>query len=270
VITGERSDLNLAAKSKEIKPSNDSAAPLSPGKGFRMSQSRKTETELKIVGGSTTPAETSTAPQSAQPNGAEPKSETSAAVKPVSAGLTAARLRIDPNAETTTVRRVLTKIPVYDKPDPQWYVRIRPGAEWRMEGLGIVKFSRDRRLYAIDPMLSEALKAYYRRHYAFVGTTITRAPFLWVIPMPGEDGSWNTWHQSKHDCGLAAMDRWLQVLNSGSQFDPNILTETKPDPDWDEWLHPCANLDQVLDLAFKSTYVNKLDHPLVEALLRGG
>ena len=243
------------------------------------------EPELKIVGGSTVPADQAIEPgsprQATEANGVAGgsaqqtelptealKAETEAP-KPVSTGITAARLRIDPNTETTTVQRILTKIPVYDKPDPQLYVRVRPGAEWRMEGLGIIKFNRDRRLYAIDPVFSEALKAYYRRHYAFVGTTITRAPFLWVIPMPGEDGSWNTWHQSKHDCAMAAMDRWLQVLNGGSQFDPYILTETKPDPDWAEWLHPCANFDQVLDLAFKSTYVNKWDHPLIEALLRG-
>ena len=239
-----------------------------------MTSSHKTETELKVVGGSTAPTKTSTVPQSAQPNGTDnntaQQSKPSTAPLPVSAGITAAGLRIDPNAETTTVKRILTKIPVYDKLDPQWYIRVRPGTEWRMEGLGLIKYHGDRRLYPIAPTLSEVLKSYYRRYYAFVGTTIGRAPFLWVVPMPGADGSWNTWHQSKHDCVMAAQDRWLQVLNGGSQFEPNILTEAKPDPDWDEWLHPCKNFDQVLDLAFKSTYVNKLDHPLVEALLRGG
>jgi hypothetical protein len=249
-----------------------------------MAQSRRSETELKLVDGSTTAADTAAKEdlpsQLPQPDGAdghapEQTGTSSSEIapmelpKPVSAGITAARLRIDPNAETTTVQRILTKIPVTDKPDPQWYIRVRPGTEWQMSGLGIVNFSRDKRLYAIDPAFSEALKAYYRRYYAFVGTTITRAPFLWVIPMPGEDGSWNAWHQSKYDCASAAMDRWLQVLNVGTHFEPHILEVSKPDPDWAEWLHPCASLDQVLDLAFKSTYVNKWEHPVIEALLRG-
>jgi hypothetical protein len=190
--------------------------------------------------------------------------------QPVSAAITAASLRINPNLETTTLTPLLTRIPVYDRPDPQWYIRVRPGAEWRMEELGLIKYTRDRRLYPIAPQFSEILKPYYRRHYAFVATTITRAIFLWVIPMQGEDGSWNTWHQSKFDCAYAAMDRWLQVLNEGTQFSPHILNDPKPDPDWDAWLHPCKTLDQVLDMAFKSTYVNKLGHPLIEALLHGG
>jgi hypothetical protein len=209
----------------------------------------------------------------ARGNGADPPILAAAPPEPsheTSAGITAARLRIDPNTETTTVQRMLTKIPVYDKPEPQWYIRVRPGAEWRAEGLGIIRYHRDGRLYAIDPMFSEELKAYYRRYYAFVATTITRAVFLWVIPMPGEDGSWNAWPQSKYDCAVAAMDRWLQVLNVGTQYDPHILTDAKPDPNWDELLHPCANLDQVLDLSFKSTFVNRWEHPLREALLHGG
>jgi hypothetical protein len=228
----------------------------------------------------TTPRRRSADTSSATGNGVEPASLEPASTKlklinrldpqPVSAGITAAGLRISPNLETTTLQPLLTRIPTYDRPDPQWYLRVRQGAEWRMEELGLVKYTRDRRLYAIDPHFAELLKAYYRRYYAFVATTITRAVFLWVIPMPGEDGSWNTWHQSKFDCAYAAMDRWLQVLNDGSQFSPHILTDPKPDPDWDAWLHPCTSLDQVLDLAFKSAYVNKLEHPLIEALLHGG
>jgi hypothetical protein len=187
----------------------------------------------------------------------------------VSAGLTAAKLRIDPNAETTTVKRLLTRVPVIERPDPQWYIRIHPKLEFRMEDLGIINFTRDRRLYAIDPQFSELLKPYYKRYYLFTGATITRTIFLWVIPMPGEDGSWNIWPQSKYDCALVAMDRWIQVLNGGSCFEPHALPESKPDPIWDEWLHPCTSLDQLLDLGFKSTYVNKQDHPVIEALLRG-
>jgi hypothetical protein len=253
-----------------------------------MAQSRKIEqAKFTVVEGEPTPlfdggpsaveasapataAQNNDAQQSApvQAQGAQQPAETT---KPsVSAGLTAAKLRIDPNVETTPVRRLLTRVPVIDRPDPQWYIRIHPKPEFRMEGLGVINFSRDRRLYAIDPQFSELLKAYYKRYYLFTGTTITRAIFLWVIPMPGEDGSWNAWPQSKYDCALVAMDRWIQVLNGGSCFEPHALPESKPDPMWDECLHPCTSLDQLLDLGFKSTYVNKQDHPVIEALLRGG
>jgi hypothetical protein len=192
-----------------------------------------------------------------------------AATSSVSAGLTAAKLRINPNLETTTVKRLLTRVPVQKTFKNQNFVRVHPDPAFRDEGVGIIELERDRRFYAVDPELSEVLKAYYKRHYVFTATTIGRAPFLWIIPMPEEDGSWNNWNRTKYDCALVAMDRWIQVHNGGDGWIPVVLNEPKPDPDWPEWLNPCVNLDQIIDLGFKSTYINKLDHPAVEILLRG-
>ena len=214
---------------------------------------------------------------SARPLGAPPQPEdqpfkiieglTGSEPKP-SAGITAARLRIDPNIETTTVKRLLTRVAVEKRPNAQWYVRVHPSPAFRMEGVGLVEFERDRRLYAVEPQLAEMLKPHVKRHFVFTATTITRAIFLWVIKMPGEDGSWNAWPQSSYDCARAAEDRWLQV-HSGVHYEPHILGEPKPGPDWNEWLHPCTTFDELLDLAFKSTFINKPDHPVIEALLRG-
>lgn len=186
----------------------------------------------------------------------------------LSAGITAARLRIDPNLETTTVKRLLTRVAVEKRPNPQWYVRIHPSPLFRMEGLGLVEFERDRRLYAVEPQLSEMLKPHVKLHYVFTATTITRSIFLWVIKMPGEDGLWNAWPQTMYDCARASEDRWLQVF-SGVNYEPHILQDPVPDPDWAEWLHPCTTFDELLDLAFKSTFINKMDHPVIEALLHG-
>lgn len=185
-----------------------------------------------------------------------------------SAAITAVRLRIDPNVETTTVKRLLTRVAVHKKPNPQWYVRVHPSPVFRMEGLGLIEFERDHRLYAVEPQLSEMLKPHVKLHYVFTAATITRAIFLWVIKMPGEDGSWNAWPQTNYDCARASEDRWLQVL-SGVNYEPHILQDPVPDPDWDEWLHPCTTFDELLDLAFKSTFINKIDHPVVQALLHG-
>jgi hypothetical protein len=192
-----------------------------------------------------------------------------ASLKPtVSAGLRAANLRIDPNIETSTVKRLLTRVGVERRPDKQLYVRVHPDPTFRSEKIGLLEFTRDRRLYLVDPPLSELLKPYYKRFYVFTATTITRTIFLWVVPMPGDDGTWNAWPQSMYDCARVAEDRWLQV-HSGANYEPHILEEPKPDPDWPTWLHPCTTFDQLIDLAFAATYINKIDHPVIEALLHG-
>ena len=162
----------------------------------------------------------------------------------------------------------MTRVAVERRPNQQHYVRVHPDLAFRAEGVGLIEFTRDRRHYPIDPQFAELLKPYYRRFYLFTATTITRTIFLWAIQMPGEDGSWNAWPQSMYDCVRAAEDRWLQV-HSGIHYEPHILEEPKPDPDWSEWLQPCTTFDQILDLAFKATFINKPDHPVIEALLKG-
>jgi hypothetical protein len=137
-----------------------------------------------------------------------------------------------------------------------------------MDNLGLVEFSQDRRQYAVAPQFSEMLKAYLKLHYAFVATTLTGAVFLWVIKMPAEDGAWNAWPESMYDCALNACTRdWFQIQNRGAGYEPIPTHTPKPPPVWPDLLYPCTTLDEVIELAFRSTFINRIDHPVNSALL---
>jgi hypothetical protein len=174
---------------------------------------------------------------------------------------------MDPNAETAAVRKLLTRVPVYTKPDPQWYVQAHPDPEFRTDSIGLIEYKQDRRLYAVDPKYTEVLKQFYRKHYIFTGITIGGAVFLWTIKMPGEDGSWNTWPSTMYDCASCAMREWVQVQNGGSGWQPCPPEKPKPPPNWEEALHPCSCLDELIALAFRQTYIDKDDHPVLVNLL---
>jgi hypothetical protein len=215
--------------------------------------------QLPLIGAQPVPA----------PNGENP---TPPAVpsppRPVSSGLTAAALRINPAAETAFVRRLLTRVPVISRPDPQLYVQVHPDSAFHTDNLGLVEFKQDRRLYAVAPEFADLLKSYMRLHYACVATTLTGAVFLWVIKMPDADGAWNAWPQTMYECAYAACTRdWFQIQNCGAGYEPVPTHQPKPPPEWADLLHPCTTLDEVFELAFRATHINRADHPVNNALL---
>jgi hypothetical protein len=174
---------------------------------------------------------------------------------------------MDPNVETAAVRKLLTRLPVYYKPDPQWFVQTHPDPAFHVQDIGLLEYRADRRIYVVAPKYSELLKAHYRKHYIFVGITIGGAPFLWAIKMPGEDGSWNAWPSSMYGCASAARTEWLQVQNGGSGWDGRPPESPKPPPNWGEALYPCTDMDELLALAFRQTFIDGDDHPVLVALL---
>jgi hypothetical protein len=187
--------------------------------------------------------------------------------KPRKAELTAAALRINPDIETAGVKRILTRVAVVTKPEPQWWVRVHPDVGFRSEGFGLIDYRQDRRLYIVHPRYSELLKNHYRRHYIFTGITLTGAVFLWVVKMPKEDGAWNQWPASLYDTAGVAMRQWTQVHSAESQYEAFQPDLPKPDPDWVEALHPLTTFDELLDLGFKQTFIDRDDHPVLVNLL---
>jgi hypothetical protein len=199
-----------------------------------------------------------------QGNGATPPQPPKPA-KP-SIALSAAKLRMDPSGQTSIARKLLTRVAVITRPNPQWWVQAHPDPEFQMNGLGLIEYNRDRRIYAVDPIFSEELKRFYRLHYVFVGCTMTGAVFLWCIKMAGEDGDWNQWPASMYDCALAGMRDWVQVVSTGSGYEPVPPDTNKPPPPWEDYLYPCTTFDEVFSLGFRQTYLDRDEHPVINDL----
>jgi len=190
-----------------------------------------------------------------------------ATVSRPSSGLTAASLRINPNLQTAGQKRLLTRVAIVARPNPQWYVQVHPDPAFRAEEIGLIEYHQDSRLYVVAPQISEELKSYLKLHYLFTATTIGGAVFLWVIKMPGEDGSWNAWPASLYGCANACMSDWMQIQTGLNEYVCRPADTAKPAPAWEELLYPCTDLDQLLDLGFRSTHINRIDHPVSNALL---
>ena len=175
---------------------------------------------------------------------------------------------MDSNAETSTVKRLLTRVAVVSRPDPQWWVQAYQHPEFRTEEIAIIEYAKDRRLYAVAPKFKETLKRFYRKHYLFVGATGGGAIFIWVIKMAGEDGVWNKFPMTMYDCaGVCMRNGWHQIVTGPHGYEAIPPDGYKEPPPWAEWLHPCTCLDDLIELAFKQTYIDREDHPVYVDLL---
>ena len=91
-------------------------------------------------------------------------------------------------------------------------------------------------------------------------------PFLWPIPLPGPDGRWNRWHESAATAAELAETHWLKVVSDmrAGCYSRHVAPATIPEPDWPAELP----LEELLRLAFKDRFIDRMDH-LVLKRLRG-
>src|SRR5262249_15750269 len=153
-------------------------------------------------------------------------------------------------------KKLLTRVPVYEKLNSQWWVQAHPDPAFRTEEIGLLEYDKDRRMYAVSPRYSNVLGRFYRRYYVFTGITIGGAGFFWCVKMARWDGSWNAWPSSMYGRIGTAMQGWVQVCNTGAGWDVCTPETPKPPPVWEEAIHPCACLDDLINLGFRLTYID--------------
>ncbi len=96
-------------------------------------------------------------------------------------------------------------------------------------------------------------------------TTINRqgVVFLWPIRLPGEDGRHNPWHRSALEAAQLATKQWVRVAANMSlgAYDVFEATGDFPEPEW-----PNISFKEILQIAFRDTYIQSLDHPVIRRL----
>lgn len=172
------------------------------------------------------------------------------------------RLRITQDfASNAGVKKVLTTIPCR-KPPPKTFVRVRSGAEWRLQTC-IYEDGESREIYLVAPQLLPELGNDVSMVWLFYAITRQGDPFLWFVKLPGLDGRSNPWNESALEAARLAESNWVRVTSnmSAGMYDTHMATGAIPEPVW-----PDLNLQKVLELAFKGRFVTTLDHPVLKTL----
>jgi len=171
-------------------------------------------------------------------------------------------LRLNQNyTETAGVKKLLTTVPVR-RPGPQDFVRTHP--VHRLSPAALIELRDDREIYFVAPQMVPELPDEY--YVATLYYTITRQGVvtLWPVRLPNPDGKLLEWHRSAAEAAEAAQTRWIKIRANMSLGAYEIFEAQNrhiPDPVW-----PDVTFEQVMRIAFRDRFVDRVDHPVVKRL----
>lgn len=159
------------------------------------------------------------------------------------------------------VKRVLNNIRC-QKPNKQEFVRVHPSEDYRLE-TALLRDETLREDYLVAPALWPDLATEIKPVRIVAAVTRHGSPFLWPAVLPSQDGRSNRWHESMLEAQQHAMTTWVRVQADMSVGEYSLFEATGnfPEPDW-----PDLMFKQILELAFKTRFVDSMEHPMLRAL----
>jgi hypothetical protein len=173
-----------------------------------------------------------------------------------------ARLRLSQDFSATLgVKKALLTVPV-KKPSKEWFVQVHPDEAYRVQ-TGLLELKEDRESYLVDPDLwPELATSESTFGPRLIVTAINRqnVVFLWPLKLPNADGRTDHWSASALEACQMATGQWVRVAANMSlgAYDVFSATATLPPPTWPE-----LSFGELLKIAFKSRYIDTLDHPVL-------
>jgi hypothetical protein len=164
--------------------------------------------------------------------------------------------------ESAGAKKALTTVPVR-KPNPQDWVRVHPGADYRME-FAFIELKDDRELYLIHPNVAADVSNETFSATLYTAINRQRVVFLWPVRLPAADGRELDWHRSARLGAELAMTRWIRLASNMSlrAYDTYEATGSIAEPEWPE-----HTFQELLRVAFpRDRFVGSLDHPVLKRL----
>ena len=102
------------------------------------------------------------------------------------------------------------------KPGRQDFVRVRPGAEYRAIVAVLEREQDAGDAYLVRPEIYPYIKEECRLVDVFVAITRKGDAFLWLIPVPDDEGKDNDWNRTNRTAAMRAMHEWVSVRSNRS------------------------------------------------------
>jgi len=163
--------------------------------------------------------------------------------------------------ETAGVKKLLTIVPVR-KPNPQDWVRVHPGSEYR-ENFPLIELKDEREEYVVAASLVPELVGEFVSKTLY--TTVNRQGVvsLWPVRLPDPDGREMEWHRSAREAAELATTRWVRCKANRSLGAYDIFQAEAyiAEPTW-----PDLTFQEVIRIAFRDRLITSMDHPVIKRL----
>ena len=164
-------------------------------------------------------------------------------------------------AHLADVRPILATVPVR-KPGKQDYVRVNVDPDYQLT-TAILQLKDEREDYIVASDVRSELFGELVPVTLFTAINRQGVIFLWPCRIPDETGRSNSWHESALEAVEIARDKWVRVSADMSLGAYRIFVANGPLPE-PEW--PTESFRELLKIAFKSRYIDSIDHPVVKRL----
>jgi hypothetical protein len=172
-------------------------------------------------------------------------------------------LRLPANyGATLGVKKLLTNVLV-GKPKKSNFFRTHPADEMTFPAM-ILENKEARESYVVVPEVAQEISELVRPVMLHAAIDRQNNVFLIPVPLPGETGTRNQWHESLAQAVEYAKLKWIRItanMHVGG-YDVNEAQADLPEPEW-----PAHDIDALIQVAFRGKIINGLDHPIIQSLL---
>ena len=118
--------------------------------------------------------------------------------------------------------------------------------------------------YLVVPDVAQQISELVQPVDLFAAIDRNNNVFLIPVPMPGESGVRNPWHESLFQAVEHSKQNWIRInanMHMGG-YDVFEAQVSLSEPDW-----PDHTIDKLVEVAFRGKIIQSLDHPVVQSLL---
>jgi hypothetical protein len=160
------------------------------------------------------------------------------------------------------VKKLLTNVPVGKPKKPQFF-RTHASSEMTFAAM-LLEQKESRETYVVMHNVAQEISELVHPVQLHAAIDRQNNVFLIPVPLPGEAGTRNPWHESLAQAVEHAKVKWLRIsanMHTGG-YDVYEAQAALPDPEW-----PAHDIDALVEVAFRGKIVTDLDHPVVQSLL---
>ncbi len=172
-------------------------------------------------------------------------------------------LRLPANyGATFGVKKLLTSVPV-GRPKKAQFFRTNKSGDMTFPAM-ILENKEARESYVVVPEVAQGISEQVRPVMLHAAIDRQNNVLLIPVPLPGEDGTRNPWHESLAQAVEHAKLKWIRItanMHTGG-YDVYEAEGELPEPEW-----PALDIDALVQVAFRGKIITGLDHPVVQSLL---
>ena len=181
---------------------------------------------------------------------------------PSAAGLDLKSLRLPANyGATLGVKKLLTSVRVGKIRTPHFF-RAHLADDMTFDAM-LLEDKEAQEYYVVDPLVAQEISDLVRPFRLHAAIDRQNNVSLIPVPLPGEDGTRNPWHESLAQAVEHSKQKWLRIKANMplKGYDIYEAEGSLPEPEW-----PAHDIDALIQVAFRGKIITSIEHPVVQSL----